>query len=81
MAELLPGLHGKGSCLVLREMTGKQDDTLLPPVVLEARHLGPHCHHRFLAHLEGQRRIRAVKNSGPVARVIESEHQLHHKAL
>ena len=46
-AELLPRLQGKGSRLVLREMTCLHEDPLLRRVVLEARHLGPYCHHRF----------------------------------
>ena len=38
-ADLLPRLRGKGSRLILREMTDKHDDSPLSRVVLEARHL------------------------------------------
>ena len=64
---VLPRLHGIGSHLVKRELTSYRAGPGEPKVVLEARHLGPHCHHQYKAHLERDRRIAAVRKSAPAA--------------
>ena len=66
-AEILVRLHGIGSQLVKRELTSYRAGPGEPKVVLEARHLGPHCHHQYKAHLERDRRIASVKKSAPAA--------------
>ena len=66
-AELLPRLHGTGSHLVHRELNNLEENSSQPKVVTEARHLGPFCHFKFLAHKECQRRICAARRSAPVA--------------
>ena len=66
-AEILPRLHGIGSHLVKRELTSYRAGPGEPKVVLEARHLGPYCHHQYKAHLERERRIAAGRKSAPAA--------------
>ena len=64
-AEILTWLHGLGSHLARRELTSYRAGLGEPKVVLEARHLGPYCHHQYKAHLERDRRIASVKKSAP----------------
>ena len=64
-AEILPKLHGLGSHLV--RLTSYRAGQGEPKVVLEARHLGPYCHHQYKAHLERDRRIGSAKKSALAA--------------
>ena len=66
-AELLPRLHETGAHAVLKEMTSWEDHPSRHRVATEARHLGPYCHFKFVAHKECLRRICAVKRSAPAA--------------
>ena len=66
-AKKLPRLHGLGSHLVRRELTSYRAGPGEPKVVLEARYLGPYCHHQYKAHLERDRRIASVNKSAPAA--------------
>ena len=63
----LPRLHGTGSHLVHRELNNQEEHPLRPRIVTEARHLGPYCHFKSLAHKECQRRISVANRSAPVA--------------
>ena len=53
--------------LVRRELTSYRAGPGEPKVVLESRHLEPHCHHQYKTHLERDRRIASVKKSAPAA--------------
>ena len=77
-AEILPRLHGTGSHIIKREHTSYRAGPGEPKVVLEARHLGPYCHHQYKAHLERDRRI--ASRPGRL-RTVEICRRLHHQAL